>query len=869
MLGRVSTSYRQHRFPLPGGLTALALQPKRSSTQRTLSCTPCVLSNSATVHAAVPKPPSSPNPQRPTQTSQQARASGQNDLNVGATQAVASRKAQSGVKAKQHKGPSDDAPSRELLTLVDGLSTHYAPRRTIEEHPSIVPYIENPDKVRRTATFMAGSDRPHRALRLLTLAKVLGIKPHQNAYENVSHRYAEDERWSMVISVVQLAKRHLQRMSARLLNWKLRAYIETRHYAEVDGTLEEFQQEGLKPSRRTYHLLVSAHLRNHNVVKARQCLQWMHDAGFPVDASTHAQVVSVYRTLGPDEFVANRAFEALRDIGQRSAAVTLNGLIQLCLDAGDTTGALRLFSLFEHPDAPSSIDPVLSAADEETEDHHETPFSTRLFTATLSKSPHAQPDTASFTMLIEHMTRLGDLQRALLTLKQMETVGVVPDLRIAAAVVRAQFAGGDAEGAVALVATICVASATPPTPFLRLGAPRKLEARHRLIPTITRPDAQLFNALLGGVLRLHGLNSMVTILRLMHANKIIPNEGTIEVFLSYVVHNQRPRPRELLRVLRALLSTKARPTLKHYHAIMSAIMREERVVVRGCGWDATAVRFSRKRHRQETVHSSEGRVSTVSRNFHPTAGVRFARKLSYRSLFRPILQKLSATGVRADRATLALRMKHDATIKGDLEGARQRFQDMLAAGMHPNEYHFAALMEGATLAGNMPAALNAFDAARKAGIEPNLVMYTILIAGYARNGEPEPALRLFQRMVKSGLAPDVAVVDALCSAYFTVGAYGVARRTLLQLWPHVKLVPPAVAEIPLRKLAQIFRSGDASEHGHKPFPKRLSKQQQRMLRWKLRKVLAVWKSVSSQRRKVRSVQRRGRVVMVEHLDESV
>jgi pentatricopeptide repeat protein len=72
---------------------------------------------------------------------------------------------------------------------------------------------------------------------------------------------------------------------------------------------------------------------------------------------------------------------------------------------------------------------------------------------------------------------------------------------------------------------------------------------------------------------------------------------------------------------------------------------------------------------------------------------------------------------------------------------------MLDRGLHPNEYHYAALMEGYAATGELAAAEAVMNAAERAGIRPNCVMHTILIVGYARREKPERAMRILRHMV--------------------------------------------------------------------------------------------------------------------------
>jgi pentatricopeptide repeat protein len=138
--------------------------------------------------------------------------------------------------------------------------------------------------------------------------------------------------------------------------------------------------------------------------------------------------------------------------------------------------------------------------------------------------------------------------------------------------------------------------------------------------------------------------------------------------------------------------------------------------------------------------------------------------------------------------------------------AKNVFQTMLDRGLHPNEYHYAALMEGYAATGELAAAEAVMNAAERAGIRPNCVMHTILIVGYARRKKPEQAMRILRHMVAVGVRPDVPAIDAITSVFFAVGAHGLARQTLLGLWPSVAPLPHDFERASLELLVSHFRN---------------------------------------------------------------
>jgi hypothetical protein len=98
-------------------------------------------------------------------------------------------------------------------------------------------------------------------------------------------------------------------------------------------------------------------------------------------------------------------------------------------------------------------------------------------------------------------------------------------------------------------------------------------------------------------------------------------------------------------------------------------------------------------------------------------------------------------------------------------------------------------------------------------------------------------------MVDAGIRPDVAAVDAIASAYFAVGAYKLARRVLLVLWPLVQAPPKGMESAKLKQLARTFRARNANPDPG-DHPKRLTKSERMILRWKIAKLMRNWKRIS-------------------------
>lgn len=671
----------------------------------------------------------------------------------------------------------------------------------------LLDHLQDRDRARMLAVNLASTPTPHRAIRTLAVAYNLGTIFKQNAYECVAHQLSKENCWRLVLSVIKLGKRHTDHTTVRLLNWRARALIEVSHFRLLAGVLREFEDECLQPNQRTFHLLISGHIRNRNLAKAREYLTQMKEAGFPIGASTHALVVSVYRSLGPDATVRQKAFDALGQVGEREATTVLNSLIQFSLDSDDLTGALHYLSLFDIPHG------LIGQSEKSSVDAHgSSPFKRIVC-----------PDQATFTILINRMCDEHDLPRLSSIIAKMDVFGVQPDHLLVAAIIRALCAAHDVEGAVRIVARMCPSDTIPTALFRRLGlGPEKKSHVMLSISSDLSPDIHIFNALMNGVSNTLGLNGMRIVLRLMRMNKIVPNATTIEILATHLNKNENVQPRTLIRIIKGLLSRLIRPNLNHIHAITKAVMLREKV-------------WARKKVGSKEVVLDSKRSPTL---FDPIAGIELPNKLSYRSMTRPVTQSLASRDIKSDRVTIALRMKQ-AVAQGDLRGVEAAFCTMLERGMHANAYHYSALMQAYINTGNIATAESVFKSAIRAGVKPNATMFTILIVGRGHRKSPWTAMEAFEDMVMQGIKPDKPAIHAVANAYAVAGLHGIARRVLLDLWVHVAPFPQELRKASYSRLARAFRV--LSTEDKQPEISLLS-QEQRMLRWKLRRLIEVWKS---------------------------
>lgn len=722
----------------------------------------------------------------------------------------------------EREGAGNSRVSPELILKIDALYAQWKKKKRLDasaqsaRDPGFLLRLQNRDMARELAVLIAGSTAPWRAYRVLLLARELGCTFKQNAYECTAHRLAECKSWSAIPAIVQLGKLQTDRTTVRLMNWRARAYVELSYFNKVDRVLAHFDREGLQPNRMTFHILISGHIRNRDLVKARELLSLMERQGYPIDPSTHAIIIGAYRSLGPDKAVQNRALAVLMKLGHQTGTMVLNSIIRQSLVANDLEGALEYLALFgktapiehEHDSGVNSIQP------------DENPTKPLAQSPPDSSSHILTPDVTTFTMLINYVTRSRDLPLALEMTQRMQAADIKPDDRFVAALVRIHYIAGDVVSALSLAASTCAEYPGARELFIQLGLDPSDTGRPNLVSSTVPPSIHILNALLSGVQYTQGLTGTKLVHAIMRAVDVTPDTNTIEILMSYIAKTDALRPRDLIRSLRRL-SSAIPPSLKHIHVILGAILRKETGLIRRRGWSVKAAAI------RKVVADNE--VSSLSTTFDPLAGNDITRKRQYRALLRPLIKSLTKRGIRSDRATVALSLRHDAVVKADMVAATQTLQTMLDRGMHPNQYHYAALLQGYVQSGDMQAAEEFMESVVKQGVAPNVVMYTILIAGYASHGNAMRASEIFHSMVTAGIAPDVASIDALASAYFAIGAYNVARRVLFEMWNHVGPLPQGLEDVSLREVARTFRATSQRSVRKETSTSR----SRRVLRWKL------------------------------------
>ncbi|KAJ2928959.1 hypothetical protein H1R20_g8256, partial [Candolleomyces eurysporus] len=355
------------------------------------------------------------------------------------------------------------------------------------------------------------------------------------------------------------------------------------------------------------------------------------------------------------------------------------------------------------------------------------------------------------------------------------------------------------------------------------------------------PSILVFNALLQGILPTQGLDGGKHVVKLMRLNGIKPNERTLDLILCHLHFVERAGPRTLFRQLYTLVGPDLQPTEKHLRIITRSIQRQEEYLLHGRGWDSLKSFVANR-------EVAEVRKSGALEPFDRFAGLTLPMFRGYQQLAEPFLQRLENCDIKPDPETIALRIRHEAVLKMDLEAASEVFRIMLARGITPNAYHYAALMEGYALQGDADGAERVLQTARTEGVVPNVALYTILITAYCRRGHPYKALQVFRNMVDEGIQPDVPSIDAVASAFYAVGSNTMAKKVLISLWPYIQPFPSRLRSLPVLKLAWHFRT---QHHRPRNTVTRIPKDEQYKMHLKLAELMKEWRRVAPANEPVR------------------
>ncbi|KAM5533081.1 hypothetical protein V8D89_013224 [Ganoderma adspersum] len=689
-------------------------------------------------------------------------------------------------------------PPPEVLSILESLFAQYPSRCTIanlrqaQGACDLATYLRHP-RTFSIALHLLEQGEPDRALWLLRLATQIGASCSPKIWNHLTAKVAELGEWRGVRNLAAFARQQLGFTTVKLLNWRLRAWMEDQRYVSVPDVLAMFQGERVTPSRLTYHLLVAMHLRNCDLAAALTGLRAMESAGFPVTAKTCAIIVLGYRSFGLTPAIRAQALATIGTGDDKVSSLVLNGLIHLLLDAEDVSGVVDVLSSVSQNGGPPFDH---GAGFTQGDDAGASPS---LVSVTRS-TPRNLVNVTTYNILLNHLSRQGDLARAMHVLQQMHVAEVLPDSNTAAALVRLYFSAGYPNDAFHVVAGV-LGDYPEAIDFLVSLGFRRSTLPELPIPPPTPPTTHIFNALLRSVKRQRGLQDLNVVLAVMQIVKVNPNATTIRIVLSSL----RPhiRPGELVRIARLLQSGGVTPAKDHLNVLLNAMLSDERATSYPRGWDQSLPSIHPSSSKTPPTAPSEPIPSVSSQ---PVAGITFSRLRGAVNHLGPIAQSLSARGVRGDRATFALRIKHLAVVRRDIEAAREQFRTMVRLGFRPNRYHYGALMEGYAATGDLRGATEVMRAAADAGLKPDVKMHTILIAGHARLARTRGAMKMFRLMLADGVRPDVPAVDALVSAFFRRREYGAARRLLLRLWPQVAPLPDGLVDAPLRELARAFRA---------------------------------------------------------------
>jgi pentatricopeptide repeat protein len=702
--------------------------------------------------------------------------------------------------------PIHDVPSEHLSFME---SSHIRSAASTPLQKKITNLLADPDlhrsfsdsrKVSRLAQKMISTPRPRRALLVLMAAHHHGCHLGREVYEAVAYRLAEAREWRLIPALAHLQKRQSGRQTARLLDWCIRALVEMTHFASLDRALQWFEEEGLLPSRRTYHLLLSGHLRNRNIVKAKDVIQRMLKAGFGIDARTHATVISAYRTIGPDVVVQTSALNALKDADASTSTSILNSLLQISIDTRDTENVLSLirhfdFGTFDVSQLSFDVRPLRREGEDAT-------FSDLIRSSSCSHTSHPLlPDIATYTILLHYMASQGNLVSTHGLLQQMKHSGVTPDGHFIAAIIRLYFVMGQPSAAINVVSAVCAGVEGFRTGFRNIPLAFESQEELPLPHVLPKPTVEIFNALAAGLLRLCGIDGLEACLRLMQLCQVNPDRRTQALLESHLISAEGISMSAAARVSEKLFLNDLSLS-RLFQSLAATHCRQFRHVKRS-GWNSTPAGKHSPFPTRSPSHPAP--TSTVGKSFDPAAGIHLVIT-GRKARIRTNIHSLADRGVLADHQIFAVRIRYEAVIQGDMRAAKSIFQLMLDRGLHPNEYHYTALMEGYAATGELAAAEAVMNAAERGGIRPDCVMHTILIVGYARQKDTQRAMRVLRHMTATGVRPDVPAVDAITSVFFAAGAYRLARQTLLSLWPSVAPLPPNFERASLKILVLHLRN---------------------------------------------------------------
>lgn len=747
----------------------------------------------------------------------------------------------SDTNTESHKTIITDlcSQSTNWHAVVQNLLRSNAPPDTIRyTFQNILALQTDPQSTKQICRFaqdMIKGDLHAYAIDIIRLTEKADLGMRHNEYEQIVYQFVTLKKWNLAHLVTSLAYRYTGKWTLRLFNWHLRSCIEIQDYSFLVTGLDEIDATSFKPSRRTFNLIIEGHLRNSDLANARQVLVAMQDAGFTLDKSTYALVLSNYPTLGHNQSIEKQAFETLKNTGHTSDTMVLNGILQARIAALDIAGVLRLIKLLDV--SPSEKTGKIG----ESKGVDFLDAYDRIPSRPLAK---IKPNKATFNIILTMLAnRKSDVSRILVIYDSMKTMGFHPDALTVAAIILAYGNEGKSGVALSIVYNLCKCHGLPidRESFLALGSLVDIKDAMVSFSGITSvpPNIWIFNALLRISLPSMGLSGLHKYLNLLKSVNIIPDFTTTQIILTYLREHHHARPQMLVEMLQALTNFRSGEsilTVEHLNTIFASYIHRELNLSRPRSWNATSqqVRFG-----QNPKFYIE-KISHRTRIFDPTAGIAYRSfpKKGVRSMLRDMVKSLCARNVKSSRATFALRIRREGVIKRDILAARHVFDIMVSRGIRPNKYHYSAMVEAYTGIGMMEQAKQMMEQAYNDGVKPNLIMFSILIQGYARLGLPDLAMDTFKEMVQSGIVPDIAALDSLVGAYWFIKRSKTARNILLDLWPAEIPFPEYLGTASLRDLIVYLRTQRKDQRRNPP-PKNFHNQRfhRRELRIPLQDIL--------------------------------
>lgn len=662
--------------------------------------------------------------------------------------------------------------------------------RFIQDDPRLAEYFTHPSDIGVLFRQMCDSSTAQYVVNLIDVANAMGFTVPYSTFDALCARAFGRREWDVLLA---LAEKGIEEtgVSEQLLCWRFRALTQKLDFRWLRTALDDLTEAGIQPSRKTFHLMLSAALYNVDIAQAQRIVELMKEHGVAPDASTHTLIARLHRKVGSDDTVEDNVISALREVPHSEQTAALNSLIQGHMESHAIHRALPLLSLF----APESVETIIEVLSGSVGGGH---------TADASSYPEPLPnppvaDAATYAIFMLWCSHNRNLSGALQLLQAMITSGIPMTERTVTALVETCFTCGRPDLAVQLVAGVCDPATTPSRMFLPLHPEPWPEQRFEIHVPDMQPTERVFNALLRGTLQYYGLNGAKHVLHIMAKNEVLPNRTTVFLILGYMFTVERSRPRTMIRVLHALTGLHLLPTQDHVGLIIRCIQREEDYLIHGRGWEKLKFGLG-------GGNVPKAKQVTTSPDFETFAGMVLPTFRGYRTLMEPFFEDIRFRDVKPNAKTICLRIRHEAVINMDMDTAYDVFETMLARGIKASIHHYNALMEGYALRGDTRRVLGVMKSATEAGIALDAFSYTILITAYGRRGEPEKGLKTFGNMVEAGIKPDVPSIDAVAANFYALGKNTMAKKVLIRLWPYVGEFPEKLADAGVLEIARYFRT---------------------------------------------------------------